>query len=94
MRATWNDIYDGPDCAVIDVITMMLMYDGGQIFNEKEWHDSYIFDVVRKKLEISDNLKSINISKLGLVDIKNQDHVFVSSILGKFMDQKRYEKKQ
>ena len=68
---------------------MMLMYDGGQIFNEKEWHDSYIFDVVKKKLEISDKLKSINISKLGLVDIKNQDHVFVSSILGKFMDHKK-----
>ena len=31
---------------------MMLMYDQGKIFDEKEWHDSYIFDVVRKKLPL------------------------------------------
>ena len=27
---------------------MMDMYKGGKLFNEKEWHDSYIFDQVRK----------------------------------------------
>ena len=25
------------------------MYDYGELFKEKEWHDSYIFDVVRKR---------------------------------------------
>ena len=30
---------------------MMKMYDGGELFLDKEWHDSYIFDVVRKQLE-------------------------------------------
>ena len=46
---------------------MMKMYDGGQLFLEKEWHDSYIFDVVRKNLEKTKNLKNINISELGLL---------------------------
>ena len=72
---------------------MMIMYDKGKIFDEKEWHDSYIFDVVRKTLEISDNLKNINISDLGLVDLRNEDHVFVSSVLGKFMDHKKGNRK-
>jgi hypothetical protein len=73
---------------------MMEMYDGGELFNEREWHDSYIFDAVRKNLEISANIKNINISDLGLVDIKSEDHVFVASVLGKFMDHKKGDRKQ
>jgi hypothetical protein len=73
---------------------MMEMYDGGKLFNEKEWHDSYIFDVVRKNLEASRKIKNINISKMGLVDLKNDDHVFVASVLGKFMDHKKGNRKQ
>ena len=73
---------------------MMEMYDGGELFNEREWHDSYIFDAVRKNLEISANIKNINISDMGLVDIKSEDHVFVASVLGKFMDHKKGDRKQ
>lgn len=73
---------------------MMQMYDGGKLFQEKEWHDSYIFDVVRKNLEITSNIKNINISDMGLVDIKSEDHVFVASVLGKFMDHKKGNRKQ
>jgi len=73
---------------------MKLMYDGGKLFQEKEWHDSYIFDVVRKNLEITANIKNINISDMGLVDIKSEDHVFVASVLGKFMDHKKGNRKQ
>jgi len=72
---------------------MMQMYDGGKLFQEKEWHDSYIFDVVRKNLEINSNIKNINISDMGLVDIKSEDHVFVASVLGKFMDHKKGNRK-
>ena len=68
---------------------MMKMYDDGDLFKEKEWHDSYIFDVVRKKLEKTKNIKNFDITNNGLVDIKNDDHVFVSSVLGKFMDHKK-----
>jgi hypothetical protein len=73
---------------------MMEMYDGGKLFNEKEWHDSYIFDVVRKKLEASDDIQNINISSMGVVDVLNDNHVFVASVLGKFMDHKKGNRKQ
>ncbi len=72
---------------------MMKMYDGGQLFLEKEWHDSYIFDVVRKNLEKTKKLKNINISDFGLVNLKDSEHVFVLSVLGKFMDHKKGNRK-
>ena len=72
---------------------MMEMYDHGKLFLEKEWHDSYIFDVVRKNLEKNNEIKNINISDFGLFDLKNDDHVFVSSVLGKFMDHKKGNRK-
>ena len=72
---------------------MMEMYDGGKLFQEKEWHDSYIFDVVRINLENTANIKNINISNMGLVDIKSEDHVFVASVLGQFMDHKKGNRK-
>ena len=72
---------------------MMKMYDGGDLFKEKEWHDSYIFDVVRKNLEKTKNIRNFDITKHGLVDIKNDDHVFVSSVLGNFMDHKKGNRK-
>ena len=74
-------------------IDMMRMYDDGQLFLEREWHDSYIFDVVRKNLEKTKNLKNINISDLGLVKQKDSDHVFVLSVLGRFMDHKKGNRK-
>lgn len=73
---------------------MIEMYDGGKLFGEKEWHDSYIFDVVRKNLEASDDIKNINISSMGVVDVLNDNHVFVASVLGKFMDHKKGNRKQ
>lgn len=72
---------------------MMQMYDGGKLFQEKEWHDSYIFDVVRINLENTANIKNINISNMGLVNIKSEDHVFVASVLGQFMDHKKGNRK-
>ena len=74
---------------------MMNMYSGGKLFDEKEWHDSYIFDQVRKKIEKKYNVLNFNISKLGLVNIesKNDDHVFVTSVLGEFMDHKKGDRK-
>ena len=60
------------------------MYDNGQLFNEKEWHDSYIFDVVRLNLE-KKNCKNFNISKLGLKTSTDILNVFDNSVLGKHM---------
>ena len=74
----------------------MDMYSGGKLFDEKEWHDSYIFDQVRKKIESKYNVNNFDISQLGLVDIetKNDEHVFVTSVLGKYMDHKKGNRKE
>jgi hypothetical protein len=72
---------------------MMKMYDKGQLFFENEWHDSYIFDVVRKNLEKKRKIKKFDISHICLVDVKNYDHVFIASVLGKFMDHKKGNRK-
>ena len=74
---------------------MIDMYSGGKLFKEKEWHDSYIFDQVRKKLEKKNNIKNFNICNLGLIDIEegNNEHVFVTSVLGKYMDHKKGNRK-
>ncbi len=75
---------------------MIDMYSGGKLFKEKEWHDSYIFDQVRKKLEKNFNVSNFNICNLGLTDIKakNDEHVFVTSVLGKYMDHKKGNRKK
>ena len=73
---------------------MMVMYDEGKLFEEKEWHDSYVFDVVRKNLERTAKIKNFNISKMGLVDVQDESHVFVASVLGNFMDHKKGNRKQ
>ncbi len=73
---------------------MMKMYDDGDLFNEKEWHDSYIFDVVRKNLEKEKKIKNFNISMIDLFSLKTDDHVFISSVLGKYMDHKKGNRKK
>ena len=60
------------------------MYDIGELFNEKEWHDSYIFDVVRINLEKRE-CKNFNISRLGLKQTNDILIVFDNSVLGKYM---------
>jgi hypothetical protein len=60
------------------------MYDQGKLFDQNEWHDSYIFDVVRLELE-KNLLKNINISLMGLNKSNDQLNVFDNSVLGQFM---------
>ena len=54
--------------------------------------NSKINNIIESK-QLVINKFPINISNLGLVDLKNEDHVFVSSILGKFMDHKKGNRK-
>lgn len=37
-------------------------YDTDELYKLKEWHDSYIFDVVRKEFEAAGKIKTINLS--------------------------------
>ena len=64
---------------------MMEMYDQGKLFDQNEWHDSYIFDVVRLELE-KNLLKNINISLMGLNKSNDKLNVFDNSVLGEFMN--------
>ena len=63
---------------------MMKMYDEGELFKEKEWHDCWIFDTVRKELE-KESLKNIDICLLGLKKDEDILNVFDNSVLGKYM---------
>jgi hypothetical protein len=63
---------------------MMKMYDEGDLFKEKEWHDCWIFDTVRRELE-KESLKNIDICLLGLKKDEDILNVFDNSVLGKYM---------
>jgi len=58
------------------------MYRTGAIYSLKEWHDSYVFDVVRREFETRLGARSFNISK----DVADIDHVFVNSEIGRHVD--------
>ena len=67
---------------------MKKMYDEDLIYNEKEQHDSYIWDIVRKKFE--DNRGTINID----IGDKKIGHVQSRSILGTFYDHTKGPKRK
>ena len=49
------------------------LYLSKNIYNEKEWHDSYIWDLIRKKYEEKYNIKNFNISKYFYRHLKNKN---------------------
>lgn len=63
------------------------IYKSGRFEGEKESHDSYLFDVVRKEMEKERKITSFNLSK------EDKGHVFVSSELGRFMDSLKGKRK-
>lgn len=71
----------------------MQMYDEGELFKEKQWHDSWIFDIVRIELE-KKSLKNINICSLGLRKDNDILNVFDNSVLGEFMNHLKGKKRK
>jgi hypothetical protein len=59
------------------------MYDQDKIFDLPEWHDSYVWDVIRRQYHKQNEFYNLNItlSKPNLAG-----HPFINSDLGKFMD--------
>jgi hypothetical protein len=59
------------------------MYNQDRIFELQEWHDSYVWDVVRRRYHTDNQFYNLNttIQKPGLAG-----HPFINSDLGKFMD--------
>lgn len=59
------------------------MYDQDLIFQEKEWHDSYIWDVVRRRYQPTCSFHNLNPDP----DTKGlAKHPFINSELGRYMD--------
>lgn len=56
------------------------IYKTGRFEQEREQHDSWLFDVVRKEMEQEGKITSFNLSK------EDKGHVFLSSELGRYAD--------
>ena len=66
------------------------MYDQDRIFDEAEWHDSYIWDVVRKQYQANNTFFNLNPS---WEDKGLAGHPFINSELGLYMDHVKGERK-
>lgn len=60
------------------------LYTSGAFKSEREWHDSYLFDQVRKVQELT-GLKTLNMTP-ELHRRNGGGHPFVNSFLGEYMD--------
>ena len=68
------------------------MYDDAEngIFKEKEWHDSYIYDVVRRWHESNFGVSNKDISS----GIQGEGHPLINSELGQFFDHMKGDRKR
>lgn len=58
------------------------MYRSGEVFELAEWHDAFVFDYVRRRLEATCNLKGHSLSG----GFEHTNHPFINGPLGGFMD--------
>ena len=66
------------------------MYNTDRIFDEREWHDSYIWDVIRKQYQPKNEFYNLNPS---WTDKGLAGHPFINSELGRYMDHVKGERK-
>ena len=66
------------------------MYNTDKIFEEREWHDSYIWDVIRKRYMPNNKFFNLNpsVNDKGLAG-----HPFINSELGLYMDHVKGDRK-
>jgi hypothetical protein len=67
------------------------MYDQDRIFDEAEWHDSYIWDVIRRRFQPSNRFFNLNVKQ---IQGRLSGHPFINSELGLYMDHAKGERKQ
>jgi hypothetical protein len=80
---------DAPECRQF-VRDFVNMYNRDDIFQQREWHDSYIFDVLRKQFQDRCRFHNLNPSH----DDKGlAGHPFINSELGKHMDHVKGDRK-
>lgn len=64
------------------------LYDNDELFDLKEYHDSFLFDHLRLKYETQYKIKNNNISKT------TAGHVFINSDLGQYIDHMKGPRKE
>jgi len=80
---------DAPECRQF-VRDFVNMYNRDEIFQQREWHDSYIFDVLRKQFQDRCRFHNLNPSS----DDKGlAGHPFINSELGRHMDHVKGDRK-
>ena len=67
------------------------LYNTGSIFNELEWHDSYVFWHLSKEYRKN---KNITVNDIGYWKGVKGHHVFVNSELGLYMDHLKGKRKK
>lgn len=67
------------------------MYRTDAIFKEREWHDSYIWDVIRKRYQMTNKFFNLNSS---WEDKGLAGHPFINSELGRYMDHVKGKRKE
>jgi hypothetical protein len=65
-------------------------YTTGRLFALPEWHDSYVFDTVRRSFERNGSIWTHNLSGT----LTRAAHPFVNSELGRFMDHLKGPRKE
>lgn len=60
------------------------LYSSGEVFGLQEWHDSWVFDYLRKQLGI----------QTYAIPNKSRHHPFINSELGRYMDHMKGERKR
>lgn len=68
------------------------MYNTDEIFNLREWHDSYVWDIVRKRYQTDTNNRLLNLNP-SYDDKGLAGHPFINSELGRYMDHVKGERK-
>lgn len=66
------------------------LYTQDTLFNLAQWHDSFVFDCMRKEYEDKNLIENINLSPWG----KDYDHVFINSVLGEYIDHMKGDRKE
>lgn len=66
------------------------MYNTDRIFDEREWHDSYIWDVIRRQYQTDNMFHNLNPSPDGK---GLAGHPFINSVLGLHMDHAKGSRK-
>ncbi len=66
------------------------MYNTDRIFEQREWHDSYIWDVIRRQYQDRNTFFNLNPS---WTDKGLAGHPFINSELGRYMDHVKGERK-